>query len=73
MSRLPNISAKVAIDAFCRGGFKVVGQKGSHIRLKNTKGAQLIIPNHRGDVKRPLLKALIKQAELTEEQFRKLL
>ena len=33
----------------------------------------IVIPMHDGDIKRPLLKAVIKQAELTEDEFRKLL
>ncbi len=71
--RLPNITAKEAIRAFTRAGFLIAGQKGSHVRLKNSDGIMLIIPNHSGDVKRPLLKALIKLAGLNEKQFRDLL
>ena len=71
--RLPNVTAKEAIRAFERAGFEVVGQKGSHVRLKNGAGVMLIIPQHGGDLKRPLLKAIIKQAGLTESDFRKFL
>lgn len=68
--RLPNVSAKDAIRAFLKGGFIVAGQKGSHVRLENGDGIVLIIPNHTGDLKRPLLKALIKQAGMKESEFR---
>ena len=71
--RLPNITAKAAIRAFTGAGFVIVGQKGSHVRLKNSDGIMLVIPNHPGAVKRPLLKAVIKQAGLSERQFRELL
>lgn len=71
--RLPNITAKKAAQAFCRGGFEVEGQRGSHMRLRNKKGIMIVIPMHYGDIKRPLLKAVIKQAGLTEDQFRALL
>lgn len=71
--RLPNITARKAIQAFKRAGFDVVGQKGSHVRLQNAAGIVLIIPDHGGDLKRPLLKALVKQASLKESEFRKFL
>lgn len=70
-SRLPNCTAKEAIRAFLKVGFIVAGQKGSHVRLKNDAGIMLIIPQHGGDLKRPLLKAMIKQAGLTEKEFRR--
>lgn len=71
--RLPNITAKFAIRAFSKAGFTVEHQKGSHVRLKNTTGVTLTIPMHTGDLKRPLLKAAIKQAGLSEAEFRSLL
>ncbi|KKW19762.1 MAG: YcfA family protein [Parcubacteria group bacterium GW2011_GWA2_51_10] len=71
--RLPNITAKEAASAFAKAGFKLVGQRGSHARMKNAEGVQIVIPMHTGDIKRPLLKAAIKQAGLTETEFRKLL
>jgi predicted RNA binding protein YcfA (HicA-like mRNA interferase family) len=71
--RLPNINPKQAVGAFTKAGFSVVGQKGSHVRLVNSSGIQLIIPHHSKDLKRPLMKALIKEAGLTEEEFRKFL
>ncbi len=71
--RLPNITAREAVRAFERSGFSIVGQKGSHVRLENSAGLALIIPQHGGDLKRPLLKALIKQVGLTEAEFRKYL
>jgi len=71
--RLPNITAKKAVSAFTKAGFLLVGQHGSHARLKNAEGLLIVIPIHTGDIKRPLLKAAIKQAGLTEKQFRELL
>jgi predicted RNA binding protein YcfA (HicA-like mRNA interferase family) len=71
--RLPNVNPRQAVGAFTKAGFSVVGQKGSHIRLVNSKGMQLIIPQHSKDLKRPLMKALIKEAGLKEDEFRKFL
>jgi predicted RNA binding protein YcfA (HicA-like mRNA interferase family) len=71
--RLPNLRPREAVNAFVKNGFSIVGQKGSHIRLTNSAGVQLIIPQHSTDLKRPLLKALIKHAGMTEDEFRELL
>ena len=71
--RLPNISAREAVHAFGKARFEIITQKGSHIRLVNKEGIQIVIPFHTGDLKRPLLKALIRHVGLTEEEFRKLL
>ena len=72
MVRLPNISAKDAIRVFSKAGFLRTGQKGSHVRMRRADGTTLVIPNHYGDLKRPLLKALIKQANFSEKEFRAL-
>ena len=72
-ARLPNLTAKDARRAFESAGFRTVGQSGSHVKLQNGEGITFVIPMHHGDLKRPLLKALIKQAKLTEATFRKLL
>jgi predicted RNA binding protein YcfA (HicA-like mRNA interferase family) len=71
--RLPNVSPREVVSAFAQAGFEAAGHKGSHIRLVNASGIQLVIPYHLKDLKRPLLKSLIKKARLTEEEFRKLL
>jgi predicted RNA binding protein YcfA (HicA-like mRNA interferase family) len=47
--------------------------KGSHLALVSPDGRRLlIVPNH-GDVKRGTLRALIRQAGMTVEEFRALL
>ena len=71
--RLPTVTAKEAVKAFSRSGFSVEGQRGSHVRMKNREGVLIVIPMHDGDIKRPLLKAVIKQAGFTEKQFREFL
>ena len=73
MPRLPTLSARDVIRAFEKAGFVITGQKGSHTKLVNFRGVKIVIPNHPGDLKRPLLKALIKDAGLTEAEFRKFL
>jgi len=50
-----------------------VSQKGSHIKIRNAvREITLIIPEHK-EVDRWTLKGIIKDAELTVEEFIKLL
>jgi predicted RNA binding protein YcfA (HicA-like mRNA interferase family) len=51
-------------------GWVIVRQKGSHVSLRNPeKSGQLTIPYHPGkEVKRGLLKAILKQANIKPRQ-----
>lgn len=69
----PLLSGNEIIRAFVHAGYIKVGQRGSHVKLFNpTKQITLIIPNHR-EVDRWTLKAILKDAELSVEEFIKLL
>jgi predicted RNA binding protein YcfA (HicA-like mRNA interferase family) len=48
MQRLPILSAHEIIKTLCKNGFKIVGRKGSHIRLKKKNGEVriAIVPDH---------------------------
>ena len=73
--QLPVISGRKAVEAFKTIGYKVVRQRGSHIRLRdeiNPKHLPLTIPDHR-ELKFGLLRRLIRDAGLTVEEFLKLL
>jgi predicted RNA binding protein YcfA (HicA-like mRNA interferase family) len=58
-----------------RGGFKLVRVTGSHHLYEHPERVDRIVPVplHARDLKRSLLKAIIKQAGLTEEAFLQLL
>jgi len=74
MSRLPNLTAAKIIRALKRAGFVQVAQKGSHrtfVNLKTRFGTTVRM--HSGDVKRNLMKEIIQQAGLSEDEFRKFL
>ncbi len=74
MNRLPTIRARQAVHAFKQAGFSEVGQTGSHLHLWHAEQKiRLIIPIHSGDLKRGLMKQLIRQAGLTEKEFRSFL
>lgn len=76
--KLPVVSGKEAIKAPEKANFKVVRQKGSHVRMekKREKGTtttiKLTVPLHK-TLKKGTLKAILKIAELTTEEFRELL
>jgi len=72
MARLPTVSGRQAVAAFERAGFEVRRQRGSHIVLvKVGITATLSVPDHR-QLKPGTLRALIRKAELTVDQFAEL-
>lgn len=74
MTRLPSLTAAQVVKALERGGFQRVHQRGSHLYLCHM-GRDLIttVPIHPGDLPRGLMKKIIKQAGLAEDEFRALL
>jgi predicted RNA binding protein YcfA (HicA-like mRNA interferase family) len=73
-ARLPQLTAKQIVAALKRIGFEEHSQEGSHLVLKNRASKlRTVVPMHSGDVGRGLLKKIIKQAGLSEQEFHKLL
>ena len=69
MPKLPIISGKKATKVFLQEGYVIDHQTGSHVILyKHNK--ILTIPNHK-ELARGTLRAIIKQAGLTREEFMK--
>ena len=59
------------IRALKRAGFVVHEQRGSHLTLKHPfNGNRTTVPIHGGDIKRGLMKKILKQAGLSENDFR---
>ena len=57
-----------------RAGFVEHEYRGSHLTLKNPiSGHRTTVPMHSGDVDRGLMKEILRQAGLTEAEFRKLI
>ena len=72
---LPVVSGREAIKALCRAGFRVVRQRGSHVRLEKRtedKMIKLTVPLHKS-VKKGTLRRIIKDAGLTVQEFNRLL
>jgi predicted RNA binding protein YcfA (HicA-like mRNA interferase family) len=72
MSRLPACSGQDAIRAFQKLGYQVDHQTGSHIILRHPQMRRLTVPNHR-ELAKGTLRALIREAGLTKEEFVNLL
>jgi predicted RNA binding protein YcfA (HicA-like mRNA interferase family) len=68
MSRLPVCSDADAVKAFRKFGYEVDHQTGSHIILRHPTGLRLTVPNHH-ELAKGTLRALIREAGLTKEQF----
>jgi predicted RNA binding protein YcfA (HicA-like mRNA interferase family) len=68
MSRLPVCSGQDAIRAFQKLGYAVDHKTGSHIILRHPQMRRLTVPNHR-ELAKGTLRALIREAGLTREEF----
>ena len=73
MARLANISGKDAVKAFENAGWKRIGQVGSHVvMVKSGLRVNLSVPQHR-ELSIGTLRALIRHAGMTVEEFLALL
>lgn len=75
MGKLPAVKPREVIKALQRAGFYLHHQTGSHVRLiHQTKPHRRVsIPLHNKDLKKGTFKSILRQAELSVEEFIKLL
>ncbi|NQS98760.1 MAG: type II toxin-antitoxin system HicA family toxin [candidate division Zixibacteria bacterium] len=73
--KLPVITPKRLIRSLEKAGFFVHHQRGSHITMRHSDfpDRRVIIPCHSRDLKKGLLKGILKDAGLTAEDLRELL
>jgi predicted RNA binding protein YcfA (HicA-like mRNA interferase family) len=64
--------AREALSKLQRAGFVIKRQSGSHVVLRHADGRQTYVAMHPGDIPRGTFRAILKQANLTEEEFKKL-
>ena len=69
--KLPVLKAKEVVRLLLRAGFYIHHQTGSHARLLHgtRQDLRVKVPIHSKDVPPSLLKRILKQADLTEEEF----
>ena len=73
MSRLPQVSGSDVVRALQKAGFSVRRQHGSHIILRrDAPFAQTVVPSHR-QIDRGTLRAILRQTDLSVDEFMKLL
>jgi len=74
MPKLPIISGKDLVKAFAKLGYERDHQTGSHIilRHKDPPHRRLTVPNHK-EIAKGTLRAIIRQAGLTRDEFLKLI
>ena len=73
MSGLPRISGRECVKALGKAGFATRRQEGSHIILRRSDPfGQLVVPDHK-ELDRGTLRAIIRQAGISVEEFINLL
>lgn len=73
MPKLPQVSGREVVHALERAGFHFLRQTGSHIHLRRDNPfAQVSVPNH-GELKPGTLRSILREANITVEEFLELL
>jgi len=73
VSKLPRISGRKCIAALTKAGFHERRRRGSHVVLRRDEPfAQLVVPDH-DELDRGTLRAILRQAGLSVEQFNELI
>ena len=74
MPSLPVLSARQLIRVLEKVGFRIVRQRGSHIRMKHVNGRVVAVASHAGqDIGRGLLRKIRRDAELSPQELMRLL
>ena len=64
--------AREVLARLQRAGFVVKRQSGSHVVLRHPDGRQTYVAMHTRDVPTGTFRSILKQARLTEDEFRDL-
>jgi len=71
VKKLPALKPRKVLKALKKAGFYIHHQRGSHIHLKHSDypKKRIVIPYHNRDLAPKTLRSIIKQANLTIEEF----
>lgn len=73
-ARLPAVRPRQLVRVLEHKGWKLVRTRGSHLVFAHPERTKLVtVPNHPGDLKRPLLAGILKDAGISREEFLRLL
>ncbi len=67
--KMPIICAREILRALERAGFYFHHQTGSHIVMRHADGRRTTVPFHRGDMKMGTIRALLREAKISIEEF----
>ncbi len=74
MTKLPRVKGRQIITALRKAGFAVERVRGSHHFLKHNDGRCTVVPVHSGeDIGPGLLNKILRDSEITKEEFIELL
>ncbi|RJQ34959.1 addiction module toxin, HicA family [Candidatus Parcubacteria bacterium] len=75
MSKVPALHARQILRALEKAGFRIVRQRGSHVRLIHASDPTryATVPMHGGDVPRKNVASILRQAKLSVDEFLQLL
>lgn len=71
MAKLPILSGREIIKILEKIGYREIRQSGSHIRLACENRKSITVPNYK-TVSRGLLMKILRDAEISREEFEKL-
>ncbi|MDY6892121.1 MAG: type II toxin-antitoxin system HicA family toxin [Chloroflexota bacterium] len=75
MPKLPQVKGDRLISAMRKEGWRVDRTHGSHVIMRHERkpGVKIVIPIHRSPVKPGTLNNILKKADLSVEELKKLL
>ena len=72
MSKLPIVRFKTMNALLLKLGFEAVRQRGSHVFYRHPDGRATSVPDHGAkDLNTPLVRSILRDINITPEQFRK--
>lgn len=69
MSKLTIISPKIMVKLLHKLGFSEIRQKGSHKSFRHDDGRTTVIPFHDEDLGRGLIREILKDIEISTEEY----
>jgi len=74
LPKIQPLSPHKLIKVLQKAGFRIIRQKGSHVIMMNDRNIRIVIPVHPGkNVKPGLIRAIIKEAGLSRQDFLRLI
>ena len=73
MTKLPQVKPRDIQRVLGRLGFDSRSGKGSHMVYKHADGRRTVVPGHRRPVRIGTLKAILRQIDISADEFLKLL